>query len=72
MFDKDKEILELRAKLSHEASVNKLITERELMHWQGRYEKRKYQWYFPVLVGAGLMAVLQLLINKQRPHFAAY
>ena len=63
MCKKDEEISNLRAKLEHEATVNKLIAERELMHWQGKNEKRKYSWFYPMLAGAGLISVLQWLVT---------
>ena len=63
MCDKDKEIKRLREQLDHEANVNKLIAERDLMYWQGKNERRKYSWYYPMLVGAGLLAVAQLLVS---------
>ncbi|MEN2500990.1 MAG: hypothetical protein MHMPM18_005139 [Marteilia pararefringens] len=63
MCQKDQEIKELRAKLEHEASVNKLIAERDLMSWQGKNEERKYKWFYPMLAGAGLLAVAQTIIS---------
>ena len=63
MDDKQHEIEELRAKLAHEASVNKLIAERELMHWQGQNERRKYKWFYPMLAGAGVLAIIQTVIS---------
>lgn len=63
MNSTEKEVIELRKKLEHEATVHKLMAERDLMFWQGKNEERKYSWFYPMMAGAGVLAVLQLIIS---------
>ncbi|GAL21789.1 hypothetical protein JCM19235_1611 [Vibrio maritimus] len=63
MSKKDNEIKELKRRLDIATTINKLSAERELMYWQGKNEKRKFNWFYPMMAGAGVLAIIQTLIS---------
>ncbi|MET2951742.1 hypothetical protein ABXV18_27050 [Vibrio owensii] len=63
MCEKQKKIEELERQLEIEANINKLRAERELMFWQGKSAKRKFEWFIPMTLGAGILATLQVIVS---------